>query len=95
MPIGADGLLSPIALAEPIDPGCSSPVIALDFGGAWVAAAEGRIAGAAAANSVVNVPLDALPRELAGAFAERDRHTRLSASSATNPAPARGCLVLG
>ncbi|MFQ6022947.1 MAG: FAD-dependent oxidoreductase [Acidiferrobacterales bacterium] len=44
--------------------------------GAWVAAAEGRIAGAAAVESARQGNLDTLSREVAPAFAERKRHTK-------------------
>lgn len=46
------------------------------LGGAWAAAAEGRIAGAAAVQAAQNNTLESLNRELATDFLERDRHTR-------------------
>ena len=42
--------------------------------GAWVAAAEGRIVGAAAALTARGEPVSGLPQELAAEFAERRRH---------------------
>ena len=44
--------------------------------GAWVATAEGRIAGAAAANRALGIGHESLSGELASAFAQRSRHTR-------------------
>lgn len=46
------------------------------LGGAWAAAAEGRIAGAAAVQTAQSNGLECLNRELATAFLERDRHTK-------------------
>lgn len=44
--------------------------------GAWVAAAQGRIAGAAAANCIIDVSAHRLEKELADSFHEVDRHSR-------------------
>lgn len=46
------------------------------LGGAWAAAAEGRIAGAAAVQAAQNNTLDVLNRELVTDFLERDRHAK-------------------
>jgi NADPH-dependent 2,4-dienoyl-CoA reductase/sulfur reductase-like enzyme/bacterioferritin-associated ferredoxin len=46
------------------------------LGGAWAAAAEGRIAGAAAVQSAQNNALESLNRELAADFLQRDRHKK-------------------
>ena len=48
--------------------------------GAWVAAAEGRIAGAAAVVESRAEPLDSIAVDLAAAFAERSRHVRFQAA---------------
>jgi len=48
--------------------------------GAWIAAAEGRIVGAAAVAASRAESLEAIPTELSAAFAERTRHARFQAA---------------